>query len=232
MSYDVNYPLKIVIIDDDQAFSMVLELRLKAIFPLGDIRTFRTLREARSYFQSGGAKETELSVIDQHLPDGHGTSLLAEGWCNSHATILVSADDTPQLAGQSIEAGAQFFLSKKEISQRLFVTLVKGLIERNNLQKQLAESRLNEAVAAKVKTLLNTLRHEILNPLGTVIGAMYIIEESGSLTPAQLEAASLVVEGGERIKEVLTKLCEAVAADKLQLNETSQGETTIFNLDL
>ena len=71
----------------------------------------------------------------------------------------------------------------------------------------------NTIVLDTVKTLVGTLRHEINNPLGAVLGAAYLLRHSENATQDQKEAADLVESSGKRIKYVLDQLCKAIAVD-------------------
>ncbi len=206
-----NY--KILIIDDDVSFKKILQLRLKSFMPDMQVQSFEDLSSARKFLQEKGLADVDLVILDQHLPDGRGIDLLNEGWFSQKAVLSVSSDTAPEIPGALVQAGATFFLSKTSISEPLFKPLVLGLIDRNKIQRELEEIRLRTAVVDNIKTLVNTLRHEINNPLGAVIGAAYLLRNQQSASPEQKEAAELVESSGKRIKHVLDQLCEAIALD-------------------
>ena len=205
-------PCSILIIDDDASFRKLLQLRLKSFIPDLDLTQKESLAQARLYLtqQREQGKVNDLVILDEHLTDGRGVELLNEGWFQDLAVLSVSSDDSPQIPGASLKAGASYFLSKVRVSEPLFQPLVSGIIDRNRLQRELIETRLNTAITDTVRTLVSTLRHEINNPLGAVFGAAYLIRNADSSNLSKAEVAELVEASGKRIKHVLDQLCEAV----------------------
>lgn len=202
----------VLIIDDDRSFKKILELRLKSFYPDLGITSFDTLDSAREFLRTD-QKEFDLVILDQHLPDGNGVDFLQEGWFRDMGVLTVSSDDAPGIAGASLQAGASYFLSKTRVSEPLFKPLIQGIIDRNKLQQQLNKSRIDSAIMDTVKTLVATLRHEINNPLGAVLGAAYLLRSSSLGSQEQREAADLVESSGRRIKHVLDELCRAIALE-------------------
>lgn len=203
---------QILIIDDDASFRKLLERRLSSFISDVTFQTFDTLGGARSYLE-GAPSEFDLVILDEHLPDGRGAELLAENRFRGLAVLSVSSDTSPDIPGSLMQKGATFFLNKKVISEPLFRPLVLGLIDRNKLQRELDKARADQERARTVSTLVATLRHEINNPLGAVLGAAYLLRNHPSASEEQRQAAELVEASGKRIKHVLDQLCEVVAIE-------------------
>jgi len=223
-----------LIIDDDDAFRKILERRLRAFIPLLTVTDFEAITPAREFLSNsrrtkelgnGPTVEFDLVILDEHLPDGRGTDLLAEGWFEGLAVLSVSSDNSPEIPGTSLKSGATFFLPKPAVSEPLFKPLVLGLIDRNKLQREVAAVRSERDRAETVRTLVATLRHEINNPLGAVLGAAYLMKQSASSTPEQKSAADLVESSGKRIKHVLDELCEAVA-----ISSVTKADQQVFQI--
>ena len=204
----------ILIIDDDSSFRRLLELRIKSFIPDAKIIHQESLASAREFL--GREKDFDLVILDEHLSDGRGVDLLREGWFQDLAVLSVSSDENPQIPGASLQAGATYFLNKIGVSEPLFQPLVQGIIDRNRLQRELSKARLDAVVTETVRTLVATLRHEINNPLGAVLGAAYLMRSAPSATPQQKEAAELVEASGKRIKHVLDELCKAILVQPVQ----------------
>lgn len=216
---------KVLLIDDDASFRKIVQMRVKAILGEVQFEQFGSLSEAREFLRSNSDTHFDLVVLDEHLPDGRGTEFLSEGWFKDIAVLSVSSDDAPEIPGASVLAGATFFLSKVSVSEALFKPLVLGIIDRNRIQRELQQSKITETILATVQTLVSTLRHEINNPLGAVLGAAYLIRTHGTATEQQKEAANLVESSGQRIKHVLDQLCEAV-----ELVATSKANQKVFHI--
>ena len=201
-----------LIIDDDPSFAKLLEKRLCAIIP-GLVVTLATTLESTRALLRKESSPFDLVLLDQHLPDGRGLDLLNEGWFESVAVLSVSSDNSPEIPGEALKAGAMYFLEKRAIAEPLFKPLVLGILDRNILQQQLALIKATAIKSEVVKTLVGTLRHEINNPLGAVLGAAYLLQHQEGSTPQQRQAAALVEESGKRIKHVLDQLCDALSLE-------------------
>ena len=206
---------KVLIIEDDETFQHLLEIRLESFMGELDVQSFSSISAAREWISSQESLDFDLVVLDQHLPDGRGIDLLFEDWFQDLTVLAVSSDESPEMPGETLKAGATYFLSKANVSQPLFKPLIEGIMERNTLRKELTQLQVDSAIIDTVKTLVSTLKHEINNPLGAVLGATYLIRNNKEATKEQIEAAELAEESGKRIKHVLDKLAEAVKLDSL-----------------
>ena len=219
-----NY--RILIVDDDVAFKKLLQIRLKSFIPGMAVESFGCLADARAYLKLHGAAEFDLIILDEHLPDGRGVAFMNEGWFEGLAVLSVSSDTAPEIPGATLQAGAAYFLSKVSVSEPLFKPLVQGIIDRNKLRRELENARINSAVIENIKTLVSTLRHEINNPLGAVLGAAYLLQNQQSATPEQKQAAELVESSGKRIKHVLDQICQQTVA----LEPVKKANQKVFHI--
>ena len=201
----------VLIIEDDSSFRKLLEVKLKSFLEEPSFTHFSRISEAREFLQKGNAPHFSLVVLDQNLPDGKGISLLQEGLLAGLTVLAMSSDDDPQMPGANISAGAAYFLGKSRISEPLFKPLVLGIIDRNRLQTELSDAKLQLAIMDTVKTLVSTLKHEINNPLGAVLGAAYLLKSVPNSSKKEVELAELVESSGARIKAVMDQLSEAVS---------------------
>lgn len=207
-------PLRTLLLDDDLSFRKLVELRLKDWQPDIQITVADNLAAARKILDSD--KEFDLVVLDQHLPDGLGSELSEHPKVAQATVLAISADASPDLPGQAVKAGAQHFLGKHQVTEPLFIPLVEALLERKQLEARLFALKLKESKVDTIRTLLTTLRHEINNPLGAVLGGIYLIRNSGQLADDQKEAVALVEKSSNRIKHVIQQLCEAVELEQVQ----------------
>jgi signal transduction histidine kinase len=203
----------VLLIDDDASFKKILERRLRSFIDDMVVTSFDSLTAARDYLNGHDAQNFDLVIIDEHLPDGRGVELLSEGRFEGLAVLSVSSDPSPEIPGSLMQAGATYFLPKTSVSEPLFRPLVLGILDRNKLQRELTRARTERERAETVKTLVATLKHEINNPLGAVLGAAFLLRNSGDVTEDQKQAAELVESSGKRIKHVLDELCTAVAIE-------------------
>jgi len=206
---------KILIVDDDKGFQKLLEIRLKSFLQDLSCIFCDSLAAARKHLDANPKEIFDIVLLDQHLGDGRGLVLLEEGRFAGQAVLAVSSDESPNMPGQVIRAGAAFFLQKTKITEALFQPLVLGLIDRNKIQRELDELKTKATVIDTVRTLVGTLRHEINNPLGAVLGAAYILKNQPNNSPDLNEAAGLVESSGKRIKYVLDELTQAISLESV-----------------
>lgn len=217
-------PFSALLIDDDASFRKIVELRLRSFLEGVVVTGVDSLTAARELLKTN-PPSFDLVVLDQHLPDGKGVELLSEGWFSDLAVLSVSSDPDPNIPGATLQAGATYFLNKTHVSEPLFKPLVLGIMDRNRLQRELNAYKVEQTQLETVRTLVATLRHEINNPLGAVLGAAYIISEGASTSDTEREAARIVESSGKRIKHVLDQLCAAI-----QLDPTLKGREKVFHI--
>ena len=90
---------KILIVDDDESFKKIVEMRLKSFLSPVEITWLNRTEKAREYFKNAPEAEFDLVVLDQHLPDGRGLDLLKEGLFKSLAVLSMSSDNDPEIPG-------------------------------------------------------------------------------------------------------------------------------------
>lgn len=220
--------MRVLVIEDDNLFFKILEIRLKSILPHMELQRFDTLEAARNFFKSLPDQEQlpfDLVVLDEHLPDGRGIDLLAEGWFRHLAVLSVSSDDAPEIPGGVMQAGATYFLDKVQVNQPLFGSLIRGIMDRNKLQRELNRHLVSEAKMEAIRMLVGTLLHEINNPLGVVLNGASLIRNAPGVSSEQIQAAALVEASGRRIKHVLSNLLRAES-----LEEVSKADQIIFQV--
>ncbi|MFN8388931.1 MAG: response regulator [Bdellovibrionota bacterium] len=217
-------PLKVLIVEDDPNFLKVVEVRLKSWLPEVTLFHAGTLADARALLDNP-EHEFDLLILDQHLPDGLGSTLVIHPRIQTAAILAVSADDAPELPASALRAGAQHFLAKRQVSEPLFVPLVEALLDRRHLEAELLKARLRQSRLETIKVLLGTLRHEINNPLGAVMGGVYLLKSKGNLEAEQSDAIRLIEASGNRIKHVLNQLCQTA-----ELEEVTKGQEQVFQV--
>lgn len=215
---------RVLVVEDDELFIRLLQIRLKSWKPNVAVDIAQSLVEAERLL-SIPSRHYELVILDQMLPDGMGSELFGHPRLQFTAVLAVSADPSPIIPGAAIEAGAQHFLGKKQVSEPLFIPLINAIIQRKKIEEQLIKARIEESRLSTIKVLLSTLRHEINNPLGAVLGGAYLIRARGGLESDQQDPLRLIEESSHRIRHVIEQLCEAA-----QLEEVTKGQERVFHV--
>ena len=214
----------VFILDDDDKFRTLLQIRLKAWKGDVEFTIAKNLAEGKKILDES-SENFELAIFDHELPDGVGEELMDHPRLQDVAILSMSSHQAPELPGQVVKAGARHFLGKMQVSEPQFVHLIEGLIQRSHLEKELLEAKLHKSKMDTIKTLLGTLAHEINNPLGAVLGGTYLVSSAGKLDEQQAEAVRLIDESGKRIKHVLKQLCEAA-----DLELVVKGDEEVFHV--
>lgn len=131
---------KLLLIDDDEVDRRMVLRLLRGASPPPDVTQAATAREGLQIFEGG---QFEAVLLDYLLPDMTGLEMLPilMGYPVTQAAVIVltgAADEA--LALQCLEAGAQDFLLKKDVSAR---TLQRSLVHariRHALERRLIES--------------------------------------------------------------------------------------------
>ncbi len=210
----------VLIIDDDANYQRIVSKVISNTFSGAALTSATTLAEAKNLL----TQTFDLIVIDQHLPDGLGTDFIASGIFGKTAVLSLSSDAAPTLPAEAIISGAHYFISKSEISSPTFVPLVKAIVERNQTMQKLAQLELLQERERTVKTLLDTLSHEINNPLGAVMGISFLFRKNMG-DEERDETALLLAASANRIRTALHELRNAA-----QLEIVEKGGSDLFNL--
>lgn len=216
--------MNVLLVEDDKNFAKVVEIRLRGWRKDIRLQHAKNIKEARQLLDDPKERYS-LVILDQHLPDGLGASLFEHPKLQDTAVLAVSADDAPELPARALFAGAQHFLSKRQVTEPIFLPLLEALIARKELEQKIGESRDRESRMKTIRLLLATLRHEINNPLGAVLGGAYLLKTGGSLAAEQKEALRLIEASGNRIKHVIQQLC-----DTADLEEVVKGQEAVFQI--
>lgn len=212
------------ILEDDAAFLQILSIRLQSWKKDITLHVTKSIAEGRALLDAT-PEAFSLAILDHHLPDGLGVELLNHPKLRNAAILAVSADIEPELPGNTLKAGAQHFLGKRQVTEPLFLPLLEALVERKQLEQELINTQIHRARMHSMKVMLATLRHEINNPLGAVLGGTYLLRAVGNLDPKQIEALGLIEQSGQRIKHVLQQLCEAA-----ELSEVTKAHEQVFHV--
>lgn len=211
-----------LIIDDEKNFRQILRMRINALSYQFNIVEKVNLESAREFLSNNIPL---LVFLDQHLPDGLGHSLLEEAHLSSSIVIALSSDESPELPVANLKKGARLFFQKSETSRSFFFPMIDALIARVELENKKKLEHETNAKISTVQKLIKTLQHEINNPLGAVLGSLFLLKSEKSSEEDKKEAIKLLEDSSSRIKNVLDKLASA-----LTLEEVEKGPDLLFHI--
>lgn len=103
---------RILIADDHPLFRAALTQALRELVPGANLVEAATLDAVHAWLE--GNPDTDLVLLDLHMPGSHGLAGLASVRCRhpAVAVAMVSANDDPQVIARAMDFGAQAFIPK------------------------------------------------------------------------------------------------------------------------
>lgn len=183
-----------------------------------------TLAEARETVRAGA---TDLLLLDRILPDGDGSLLCQELKANPETRdlpiILLTARDRVEDRVEGLLGGADDYVTKP-FHQEELLARVHGCLRTLALQRELRrkaeelEQKNQELVATQTRLVQSerlaaigeiglAIRHEINNPLMTILGhAELLLSHAESLPPEVRKKLEVISKASLRIRDVVRRL--------------------------
>lgn len=215
-------PARILLVEDDRLQATIVLDLLKAEGYDADRReTMAAGREAVA------TAAWDLLLLDRILPDGDGAVLCQElkGDPATQALpiILLTARDTAEDRVEGLLRGADDYIAKP-FREREFLARVRGALRTVALQRELMQkadelARKNQELERAQARLIQTerlaaigevglaIRHEVNNPLGTVLGyAELLLAQGDALAPDLRRKLEAIRRAALRIRDVVRRL--------------------------
>jgi len=215
---------RILLVEDDPVQeAIVCDLLQAQGFVVASVGTLHDARDRLA------GEPPDLLLLDRMLPDGEGLSLCealrADPAFRELPIILITARDGVEDRVEGLMRGADDYIPKP-FHPKEFLARVHGCLRTLALQRELREQA--EELADKNRLLLETqaklvrserlaaigevglaIRHEINNPLGSILGFTdLMLLQGGSLAPEQTRKLELIRRATLRIRDVVRKLEE------------------------
>jgi len=135
-----NESIKVLLIEDNEADTRFISEMFKEIKPKFELQHATKLNEGLNLLKSG---DFDVLLLDLSLPDSMGF----ETFENAHAQepelpiVILSGLDDEELAIKAVRMGAQDYLIKGDVNNRILSRSISYAIERKNTEKELIESR-------------------------------------------------------------------------------------------
>jgi len=103
---------RILIADDHPMFRAALIQALRELVPEASLIEAGSLEAVHTWLEA--SPDTDLLLLDLHMPGSHGLAGLASIRCRhpAVAVAMISANDDPEVIARAIEYGAQAFIPK------------------------------------------------------------------------------------------------------------------------
>ncbi|MBI4518917.1 MAG: hybrid sensor histidine kinase/response regulator [Deltaproteobacteria bacterium] len=144
-------------------------------------------------------------LLDLSLPDSMGLATLAT--VQAHAgdlpiIVLTGLDDT-ELAIRAVEAGAQDYLVKGELTSHVLTRAIYHAMARKRLERALGERTAQLEEALNIRNLfIDIIRHDIMNLVMVIQGATDLLAEDAG-TELQRELAHTAQSNALKLAEII-----------------------------
>lgn len=173
MLLDPGSGLRVLLVEDDDAFADLLALALRSGGDPVEIQAVGHLAGSLEYIR-GGAPDAVL--LDLNLPDSSGLATLR--------AVLAAAPQVPvvvltgvagaAVAREALQIGAQDWLVKDQLDPDVVQRAVRYAVERRRLVDRLVQSQKLE-IAGR---LANGVAHEFNNVLTAIAGSAQLLEDA------------------------------------------------------
>src|ERR1051325_3394828 len=216
-------PIRVLLIEDSAGDAETVIAMLEGVQTPFEIEVAKRLE---SVLQAVAQQRFHVILADLNLPDSYGleTFLALQRVCPEHPIILLTGLEDEEVAQNAMERGAQDYLLKNAIDDRLLDRSIRYAIERKKIL--LENIRLYDSAerASRAKDeFLAMLSHELRTPLTAILGWAVLMRD-GKLPPVQINRALASIEQNARIQgRIIDELLDIsrIITGKLSLNVES-----------
>ena len=131
--------MHVLMIEDNEDFYLLVSRQYVAKIADIQVEWRGTVDEGLAYLDS---HSVDVLLLDLGLPDGHGLSVLDKVKTRFPALpiVILSGDETDELALEAVRRGAQDYLMKRRIDEVILARSLRYAVERKRLEESLRHS--------------------------------------------------------------------------------------------
>jgi|GEM_PF-914027 len=214
-----NHPMKILILEDDDADYFLIEKILQSSPLPGsghgkpDLQRAITATEA---LEGLASKPPDAIICDLHVPDSQGLQT-AERLLDATdaALVVLTSDSDRSVAEQAVRSGAQDYLEKDHLTSERLWRSIHYAIERVSVKKEwervrrsLEDNRRFEALAR----LAGGIAHDMNNTLCIVRGFTETMQDLQE--PSHSEGIDQILIATDRMEDLIKRLLQAAGSEE------------------
>jgi ActR/RegA family two-component response regulator len=197
---------KILIVEDDEKFARVLSKQLtKNNY---DVAYAGSLAQSLDFVKKD---KVELVLLDLGLPDSSG--LLTYEKFSKEASdipvVILTGLDDEKIAFEAVKKGAQDYLVKGEVDNRILMRSLNYAIERSKLLFRLRKLQELVLQSERIKVLVETAggaAHEINQPLTSIFGMIELLQKDLANDAKAQEKLDFILNAACKIRDIIKKM--------------------------
>jgi FixJ family two-component response regulator len=173
LNRELSNTVRILLVDDDIAFSKLVQIILKRFQPCTFMLIWKDSIES-ALAEIAQNQEIDVILMDYHFPASNGLEfcLQLNQMGRSIPIIFLTGYRDFKLAVEAMKLGVEDFLLKDDLNEAYLPRTILSILDRVRLRKhkQAVEKRLAmaESRAQAIRELVVTVCHEFNNPLAAV----------------------------------------------------------------
>ena len=217
--------MQILLIEDDPDHQVLFRRTIQ----MGDMKWTRRLEIASSATEGKAILETmtpDVIVLDLDLPDSPIVETIGGTigeFSNFPIVVLTSLEDV-KLGEDSIQAGAEDYLSKGQLTPALLRQTLRFARERHQNRIQL--KRRNQ----ELQDFAHTLAHELRNPLQTVSIAIEHTQSKQDLAEEEQQLLELANDSAQRMSCIIQNFLDYAESGDVGISEAVNLPEAVRNL--
>lgn len=233
MTDGASSPLDLLLIEDNDDHARLIQLLVTKAYG-NKVRIFRESSLGNGLSRQG-LENVDAILLDLKLPDSAGAETVPRTKAiapHTPVVVLTSANDQT-LAAQSLQQGAQEFLSKGALTGATLMQAVRNAVER---QRYVEERRLSIEATERAKraksSFLANMSHELRTPLNAIMGFADLLLEAHTSESERLEFTMAIRRNSRLLLQLINDVRDLSEAESARLEAKHDSYPLPDNLGL
>ncbi len=221
--------LNVLIIDDDEDDCLLISERLEEFLP-GKCKftVCYKHKEAELFLRQ---QTFYLCILDYQLTGYKGIDILKSVRDADLATpiVMLTGQNDESVAKEAIKSGAQDFVMKSAINERVFEKSIQYAVTRKELEFAKSVSKISRQQNIAKDKFIGHLSHELRTPLTSIIGYTSLLLENQEAEPFRKEL-SIISNNSKHLLSLLNDVLDLskIQADKFELRPEETDLTSLI----